>query len=167
MKVSPNGQGPVNYNDGLQKVCTIKDSSDLSYVLRHLKPLSDMETCNVNIFKEGVPPVWEHPSNANGCSWTIQFKLAHANVIFEHIIIYLCLVKFKKISCNGIKLNVRGKYVRFEIWSEDIPLVLEGQEALEELRAALGLDFAVDFLFKSHKELITRVVKPQLPKSLA
>lgn len=161
MKVSPNGQDPINYNECLQSVCTISSPAELSYLLRRIKQLNLIDPCNVNIFKKGIAPAWEHPENANGCSWTVQLRPTHARTILEHLSLFLCIVQFKHIKCNGIKINIREKYVRFEIWSGSVPLVTDGHEVVSELRQSLGISFPVDFIFKSHKELITRVVKQQ------
>ena len=145
-----------NYVEAMQHVCTLETTEELSYVLRHTKDFTDMNSVNINFFKKGVNASWEHPDNLNGCSWTVNISPEMADVLFQRICVYVSMIGFKRFKCNGIKVNIRKGHVKFEVWSADIPSVLESSEVLEDLHKALGLEFQVGFQYKNHKEQLEK-----------
>ena len=148
---------PSKYNEALKKLCTVKSSEQLGYILSHLSSFSESIPFNINIFKSGINASWEDPCNINGCSWSIQCKSEFSNAIFERLVIYFALKGFSKFYCNGISANVRKNFVKFSIWSKNVPSVASGSEVLDELKDALGFDLSVEFLYKNHRDLLDKI----------
>lgn len=153
-----NKNDPKKYTEALKKICTLKTAEELSYILHHIKPFPSLPAFNLNLFRKGVSASWEHPENIDGCSWITQFKSEVSNILLERIAAYFCLVGYRKFKCNGIKINIRKSYVKFEIWSANVPTVVESADVMAELQESLGLDFNIDFTYKNHKELLERAI---------
>lgn len=156
-----NKNDPAKYTEALRRVCTLRTAEELSYVLHHIRPFSDCPAYNLNLFRQGVSASWEHPANTAGCSWIAQFRTEVSNILFERLCAYFCLTGFRRFSCNGIKINIRKGFVKFSIWSAGVPSVVDCSSVMEELQTAFGLDFEIDFSYKSHKELLEKVVSPK------
>jgi Eukaryotic initiation factor 4E len=156
-ELSSKASGPSNYTETLKNICTLTTAEELSYILHHIKSFSEALVYNLNVFKKGISASWEHPANKNGCSWTVQFKSESSNILFERILAYFCLEGFKTFKCNGLKFNIRKGFVKFEIWSMDVPCPNDNNSVLLELRNALDLDYDVEFIYKNHKELLEKV----------
>jgi hypothetical protein len=148
---------PAHYNETLKKLCTVKTSEELGYVLSHISPFVNSVPFNINVFKNGVSASWEDEANLQGCSWTVQCKPELANAIFERLSIFLTLHGFSKFECNGISANIRKNFVKFSVWSKNVPSVVNGAEVLEELKDAFGFDLPVEFLYKNHKNLLEKI----------
>lgn len=155
-----NKNDPSKYTETLKRVCTIKSAEELSYILHHIHSFEDSPPYNLNIFKKGVNASWEHPDNINGCSWIFQVCSEVGNVLFERLCVYFCLVGFKTFECCGIKVNIRKGFVKFEVWAADVPSVVESADVLEDLRKSLGMEFPVNFTYKNHKKLLSKVNEP-------
>ncbi len=149
---------PSKYIQALKRVCTLTSAEELKYFLQHLKPFNDLLYYNVNVFKKGIDASWEDEMNAKGCSWIVNFKIECSRILFERLCVFLCLEGFKTFDCNGVKINIRKGFVKFEIWASKLPNDSENNNVLDELRTALGLDYAVNFSHQSHQELIDKFV---------
>lgn len=149
---------PTKYNEALKKLCTLTTAEEFAYILSHISPFADSVPFNINIFKAGISASWEDQANLNGCSWSIQCKPELANAIFERLSIFFALKGFSKFHCNGISANVRKNFVKFSIWSKNVPSVANGSEVLDELKDAFGFDLSVEFLYKNHKDLLDKIV---------
>lgn len=159
----PNRNEPTKYTETLKKVCTLKYAEELSYILHHIKSFDDAPSFNINIFRKGVGASWEDPDNINGCSWVTNFRVDISNILFERLCTYFCLVGFKTFQCNGIKVNVRKRSVKFEVWSANVPSVVENSDVLEDLQKSVGLDFPISFSYKNHKEVLDKIATPTIP----
>lgn len=153
---------PSKYNDTLKKLCVLNTSENVSYILGHMVPFVNATQFNINVFKEGITASWEDIHNVAGCSWSIQCKPEHSNILFEKILIYFSLEGFKTFNCNGISANIRKNFVKFTIWSENVPSVADGSDVLEEITEAFGFQSPVEFIYKNHRDLVEKVVGTHL-----
>lgn len=149
---------PTKYNETLRKLCTIQTNENLSEILQRMSPFDNSAPFNINIFKDGVSASWEDEKNANGCSWSIQFKPEYSNAVFERLAIYFCVKGFENFECNGISANIRKHFVKFTVWSAKIPTAIDGSNVLEELRNVFGFEDPIEFIYKNHKDLVEKVV---------
>ena len=149
---------PTKYNEALKKLSTIYSAEELGYILCHLSSFAESVPFNINIVKSGINASWEDSANVNGCSWSIQCKSEFSNAIFERLAVFFALKGFTKFQCNGISANIRKNFVKFSIWSKNVPSVANGAEVLDELKDALGFDLPVEFLYKNHKDLLEKIV---------
>lgn len=150
---------PSKYNEALKKLCSLSSTEELSYILRHIINFGTSQPFNINVFRSGISASWEDPANVTGCSWSVQCKAEVSNLIFERMAIYFLINGYGKFQCNGISANVRKNFVKFSIWSKNVPLVSDGLDVLEELRDSLGVDSSVEFAYKNHRELLENVAK--------
>ncbi|KAM0681776.1 eukaryotic translation initiation factor 4E [Glugoides intestinalis] len=149
---------PSKYNETLKKLCSLTSAENLSYLLHHLRSFSEAKPFNINIFKEGIAASWEDSQNVAGCSWSIQCKPEYSNALFEMLSIYFTMKGFQRFTCNGISANVRRNFVKFTIWSKEIPTVADGFDVLEELKDVFRFEGPIEFMYKNHKDLVEKVV---------
>lgn len=73
--------GPTDkgtYEAGLSVIQEMKTVEDFCRVWNWCKPPSKLERhSNYHLFKDGIKPLWEDPSNANGGKWVIIVKNNH------------------------------------------------------------------------------------------
>ena len=146
------------YNDTLKKLCTLTSSENVAYLLGHMTSFVNVTPFNINIFKEGITASWEDQNNVSGCSWSIQCKPEYSNMLFEQLLIVHTLEGFKMFNCNGISANIRKNFVKFTIWSENVPSVAHGSDVLGEIGEPFGFETPVEFIYKNHKDLVEKVV---------
>jgi len=72
----------VNWIDNVKliyKFCTVEDFWSL---WNNIKPASTLQNnCNYHLFKSGVQPVWEDPTNRSGGKWVVVVKQRGAKTI--------------------------------------------------------------------------------------
>jgi translation initiation factor 4E len=57
---------------------------------QHIKRPSALPNHTVlNVFEEGVKPVWEVPDHAQGAAWNIRVNKGHADVLWENLLLGL------------------------------------------------------------------------------
>lgn len=158
MELTERLNDPAKYNDTLKKVCTLQSIENLSYLLRHLRSFVGAHPFNINIFREGISASWEDQHNVSGCSWSIQCKPEYSNALFERLSVYFIMKGFENFRCNGISANIRKNFVKFTIWSGSVPSVADGSDVLDEIGEAFGFGMPVEFIYKSHRDLVEKVV---------
>ena len=71
-----------NWEASLQCVNTIDTIEDFWGMYNNVPGIDTMEdNSDYMFFKEGIRPAWEDPANANGGSYTLQFKGSTAGVV--------------------------------------------------------------------------------------
>ena len=82
------------------------------------------EHCNIYVFKHGIEPKWEDPSNANGSKWCCYFDAAKTNFSGQDYDNLYYLICANIIGCtipgyehiSGIIGQTRNKTFRVNVW---------------------------------------------------
>jgi translation initiation factor 4E len=73
--------------------------------------------CDMYLFKEGLKPEWEDPSNSGGGFFKMKVDKKKANKFWENAIFSMISPKNKYVDImNGIRMKIRENYDELELW---------------------------------------------------
>ncbi|GMT32118.1 hypothetical protein PFISCL1PPCAC_23415, partial [Pristionchus fissidentatus] len=120
-----NDNRAMNWEDRLKKICTFNTVEDFWALYNNIKTPSQLNvTCDYNVFKHGIDPMWEVPENAKGGRWLINIDKGRAevmDVIWLEILIAIIGEQFGEdmdMIC-GLVANVRAKGSKISVWTRD------------------------------------------------
>lgn len=143
------------YEKNLKTICTLESLENVSYLLHHLRDFSKIEKqFYINVFKEGISPVWEDENNMNGCDWSLMLKKEVCQRYFERLLVNLCTGYFKTFEPTGIVGIHKDNRFKLSIWSRSLPSATECAAVVNELKTALDIDFAITFHYKNHSKIL-------------
>jgi hypothetical protein len=130
-------------------------------VLNNIPPPSRQNVgCSYYLFREGVPPRWEHDRNKGGGTWTMQFTVSRRSEVVDSAWERLCCQvvgedwpEHMKPTINGIVCKIRNRNVTLQVW------VSEHQEFFpKEIfdRAMQDLVSTVSWDYESHEKAAER-----------
>lgn len=141
------------YDKDFKIICNLHTINNLVYFLEHLKEFKKEDSFYINVFKDGIQPLWEDENNKNGCSWSLILKQEISQRYFEKLLIRMCTGFFKTFEPTGIVgVNKDGRF-KLSIWSKNIPLQNEHVNAINEIKMALEVNYNISFQYKKHSKL--------------
>ncbi|KAF9764178.1 Eukaryotic translation initiation factor 4E type 2 [Nosema granulosis] len=147
------------YEQDFKRICTIDSTGNVLYLLKHLKDFNSMNhNFYINVFREGISPVWEDPNNRNGCNWSLVLRKEVSQRYFEKLLVCLCTGYFKTFEPTGIVGTNKDNRFKLSIWSKNVPLQTEYATVIAEIKAALDIQYNISFQFKSHSRLLDHKV---------
>ncbi|GMR31822.1 hypothetical protein PMAYCL1PPCAC_02017, partial [Pristionchus mayeri] len=121
-----NDNRSMNWEDRLKKICTFKTVEDFWALYNNIKTPSQLNvTCDYNVFKEGIDPMWEVPENAHGGRWLINIDKGRTaevmDIIWLEILIAIVGEQFGEDMDQicGLVANVRAKGSKISVWTRD------------------------------------------------
>lgn len=157
LKVVEGGEEGVckeTYEKDLRSICTLGTQEHVSYLLHHMDLDGSDRAFYINVFKEGISPVWEDRSNMNGCDWSLMLRREVGQRYFERLVVHLCAGRFKTFEPTGVVGIHKDNRFKLSIWSRGIPGPSECGAVIGELKAALGIDFVITFHYKNHSKIL-------------
>jgi len=152
---SGDGVSKDTYEKNFKSICTLETQEHISYLLHHLKNFDTADKqFYINIFKDGINPVWEDENNMNGCDWSLMLKKEVAQRYFERMLICLCIGYFKKFTPTGMVVIHKDNKFKLSIWSKNLPSNSECVQIINELKAALEIKFGITFHYKNHSKIL-------------
>ena len=142
------------YERDLRSMCTLSCAGHVAYLLRHIDLRATDAPFYVNVFRDGVQPVWEDKANASGCDWSLMLRREVGQRYFERAVVHLCSGGFRTFDATGVVLIQKDERFKLSIWSRGIPSAAECGAVIAELKAALGIDFVVTFHYKNHSKIL-------------
>ena len=71
----------------------------------------------INVFLEGIKPVWEIPEHEEGGCWNVRINKGYANQIWEDLLLGLIGEQFDCYNeVTGIVLSITDKQDKISIW---------------------------------------------------
>lgn len=152
---SGDGVSKETYEKDLKKICTLESQEHLSYLLHHQKNFDMIDKqFYINVFKEGIHPVWEDINNMNGCDWSLMLKKEVSQRYFERLLFNLCTGAFKTFEPTGVVGIHKDNRFKLSIWSKNLPSATECAAVINELKTALEIDFIITFHYKNHSKIL-------------
>lgn len=71
----------------------------------------------LNIFVEGIKPVWECPEHAHGAAWNLRVNKGHADKLWENLLLGLIGEQFEYANnVTGVVLDVGHNLDKIAVW---------------------------------------------------
>jgi translation initiation factor 4E len=142
-----------DFKQYIKPICTLRSLQNLSYILHHLQPVSEMQTItDINVFKQGIKPMWEDENNIAGGKWIVKLKKEVGQRLWERCVVHMVTGSFKTIDVNGIVASIRAKQFILSVWSKIVPKPTEFCDIIREIKAALGVESDLVVEFKDNDE---------------
>jgi hypothetical protein len=89
----------------------------------------------LNVFVKGIQPKWEDPAHEVGGAWTFRARRAHANVIWENLLMGFIGEQFEFANeVTGVLVYASASdFNKFQVWFK------HGRD--EEIKAQVRKDF--------------------------
>lgn len=139
------------FEDNLKEIGSFSTAEEFWGIYQHMKrPDALPRGSEFFLFKKGIRPLWEDPSNANGGRLYVSLKKSPiTNKVWEDLQIALLLADSALPEVNGVVLNVRTCEVILSIWTRE--LSEERQQALRAwIRESLDLPNEQFIEYKKH-----------------
>lgn len=141
----------ANYEHALHQIATATTAEDFWAIYGHLKRPSTLPSnSDYQVFREGVKPVWEDPSNERGGKWVIRIRKDLADRLWEHLLLALMAGALDSCKVCGVVLSVRYAEDILSVWSSDASDEEAKQSLKEALRAVLCLPPTFNPEYKAH-----------------
>ncbi|KAH9387431.1 translation initiation factor 4E [Nematocida major] len=143
-----------DFKSKIKQEAKITTPEEFLYVIRRLLKLQDIKTItDLSLFKEGIEPMWEDPSNLKGGKWIVKIKRNTAEQrLFESVFLWMALVPFKTMDVNGAVISVRGHHTILSLWTKTCPSDGEMLEQEAEIREKLEIKPVIPVAFKGNDE---------------
>lgn len=113
----------TNYHENIRQVVSFNTVEGFWSLFNNLMPPSNLkEKSNYHMFKEGVMPVWEDPTNKNGGKWSIELPPGEKNdlnTIWLHTLLAMVGEAFVDgDEICGIVISLRKHRNRVSLWTK-------------------------------------------------
>jgi len=111
--------------DNLRLIIKFNTIEDFWAIYNNIRCSSELsQGCDYNIFKDGIPPMWESDDNKNGGKWQLQMeKRQHATDIdrcWLETIMFIIGENFEDSGqVNGATVQIRSRGDRLAMWLKD------------------------------------------------
>jgi len=137
----------------IKPMTTFKTVDEFWGVYQHVKRPDNMPSGTViNIFVEGIKPVWETQEHEQGGSWNIRMAKGYANQLWEDLLLGFIGEQFD--CCNevtGVVLSVTDKFDKISLWmrhgneTEIVNRVKQDMVRIMELPLDVRMEFSLFF----------------------
>lgn len=119
----------------IKPLATIGTVQQFWQMYQHIKRPSQLANQSViNIFVEGVKPVWECPEHAHGAAWNLRINKGHADQLWENLLLGLIGEQFTDgNNVTGVVLDVGHNLDKIAVWFREG----ENQQVTQQLRKDL------------------------------
>jgi translation initiation factor 4E len=107
---------------------------------------------DINVFKEGIKPMWEDENNICGGKWIVKVKREVGQRLFEKLLVHMSTQSFDTIDANGIVASIRAKQFNLSLWTRTVPKPDECINIVKEIKQVLGISFDLLVEFKDNDE---------------
>uniref|UniRef100_A0A1I8A4K9 eIF-4F 25 kDa subunit n=1 Tax=Steinernema glaseri TaxID=37863 RepID=A0A1I8A4K9_9BILA len=121
-----NDKKNLDWLQRLHEVCSVDTIEDFWMLMKNVRPPSRLNnTCDYNVFRDHIRPVWEVPDNKSGGRWLINIDRSKhpevIDIIWMEILIAMIGEQFGEDSEQicGIVCNIRNKGSKISIWTRD------------------------------------------------
>ncbi|KAL3119044.1 hypothetical protein niasHT_003827 [Heterodera trifolii] len=147
---------PEDYAMYVQPVSKISSVEQFWQVYRFIKRPSDLaEKVDFHLFKEGVKPVWEDPSNRNGGKWILRLKKGLSSRIWENLLLAMIGEQFLVgDEVVGAVCSVRNQEDIVSLWNRTADSHPVTNRIRDTLRRVLNLPTNTVLEYKRHDDCL-------------
>jgi translation initiation factor 4E len=154
-----NGNGTSVENQYENAIHTINDVSNTQEFWAIYSHLARARSLPINsdshLFRRGVKPLWEDPSNALGGKWMIRLRKGLASRLWEHLVIALLGDQFSSVGNHeicGAVLSIRNHEDIISVWNRDASDESAKSAIKDILKKVLMLPPATVLEYKAHNQ---------------
>lgn len=148
-----------NYENNIHPIGSFSDSDEFWTIYSHLRRPNVLPVnSDIQLFRDGVKPVWEDPINAAGGKWIIRLKKGLINRLWEHLVLALITGELDTASADagndfeacGVVVSIRYQEDILSVWSRTAMDENVKKNLKEAIKKALNLPMNLAMEYKAH-----------------
>jgi hypothetical protein len=108
--------------NGYKKIYNISSVKDLWDFNNNISLLGGITEMHYFLMRKNIYPIWEHPDNKNGGSWSILIPIDEASELWDKLSAHIVSESFienKPYLITGLSINQKNNIIIFKIWNND------------------------------------------------
>ena len=110
------------YKAQIKKLAQFETLEDFWSIFQYLKKPDDFkQPIELQLFKEGITPMWEDENNKNGGRIALKLRKEYSNLVWEELIFAFIggyFAKEIKDDINGLVINCKKDFNTLQIWTK-------------------------------------------------
>lgn len=144
-----------NYENNIHPIGSFSDSDEFWTIYSHLRRPNVLPVnSDIQLFRDGVKPVWEDPINAAGGKWIIRLKKGLINRLWEHLVLALITGELDAGSnvfeACGVVVSIRYQEDILSVWSRTAMDENVKKNLKEAIKKALNFPMSLAMEYKAH-----------------
>lgn len=145
-----------NYETNIHPIGTFGTSDEFWTIYSHLRRPNVLPVnSDIHLFRSGVKPVWEDPTNAAGGKWIIRLKKGLINRLWEHLCLALITGDLEtsessQFEACGVVVSIRYQEDILSIWSRTAADEIVKKTLRDAIKKALTLPPSLTMEYKAH-----------------
>ena len=111
-----------DYKAQIKKLAEFDTLEDFWAIFQYLKKPDDYkQPVEMQLFKEGIKPMWEDENNKNGGKIALKLRKEYSNLVWEELVFAFIggyLAKEIKDEINGLVINCKKDFNTLQIWTK-------------------------------------------------
>lgn len=144
-----------NYENNIHSIGSFSNSDEFWTIYSHLRRPNVLPVnSDIQLFRDGVKPVWEDPINAAGGKWIIRLKKGLINRLWEHLVLALITGELdtpgSDFEACGVVVSIRYQEDILSVWSRTAIDEIVKKNLKEAIKKALALPASLPMEYKAH-----------------
>ena len=111
-----------DYKAQIKKLAEFDTLDDFWAIFQYLKKPDDYkQPVEMQLFKEGIKPMWEDENNKNGGKIALKLRKEYSNLVWEELVFAFIggyFAKEIKDEINGLVINCKKDFNTLQIWTK-------------------------------------------------
>jgi len=112
-----------DYKAQIKKLAQFETLEDFWAIFQYLKKPDDFkQPIEIQLFKDGITPMWEDENNKNGGRISLKLRKEYSNLVWEELIFAFIGGYFDKEikeEINGLVMNCKKDFNTLQIWTKN------------------------------------------------
>ncbi|KAL6044145.1 mRNA cap-binding protein [Balamuthia mandrillaris] len=119
------GASASEYEASLHKLVNFNSVQDFWKCFNNLPPVNKLQPkSSFHLMKEGIPPLWEDPTNAEGGFWAFRVKKSETAYVWKELVLALIGEQFEPVllrgdSICGLTVSIRTHDDTVRLWTKN------------------------------------------------
>lgn len=150
-------KGSTNYEEGVKRIGSFQTIEHFWRIYDHIvRPNDHKTTIDYHMFKNGIKPTWEDPSNESGGKWMVRLKKGLASLYWEELVLAIVGEQFDVGNeiCGAV-VSVRGAEDIISVWNKSADKTEATERIRDKMRAILKLPNFIPMEYKKHHDSLS------------
>ena len=112
-----------DYKSQIKKLAQFETLEEFWSIFQYLKKPDDFkQPIEIQLFKDGITPMWEDENNKNGGRISLKLRKEYSNLVWEELIFAFIGGYFNKEikdEINGLVMNCKKDFNTLQIWTKN------------------------------------------------
>lgn len=156
MMLEKMGKSAETYESVIKPIHSFQTVEDFFACYTHMKkPALYPQGAFINIFVDGVKPMWEDEQCKDGGRWVIKVPKSHTNKIWEDIVYHMLGEQFRPDNeVLGLVLGIKQNFDIISLWNKSSQDKEKVEQLKEDIQALLEKEPLISLEYEVFQELL-------------